>query len=232
MSDVANFITRWGRLKRVAELKRTYEGASREDTTLSCIGATNAASEDADAEKPRHAAPVFDPASLPSIDSITASTDIRAFLEPLVPPELARSALRRAWVSDPVIRNFIGIAENQWDFNDPTALLGFGPSQDTGDAPPALAAQAIARLSIPLDESAALPPNHGATIKERSTAADNSQRNGNDNKTGQAQVAFVTQKDREASDPNQLETGSRHRQSREGTSPGSVRNAHGSAMPR
>ena len=53
MSDVANFIARWGRLKRVAELKLTYEGALREDTTLSCIGATNAASEDADAENPR-----------------------------------------------------------------------------------------------------------------------------------------------------------------------------------
>jgi hypothetical protein len=230
MSDVANFIARWGRLKRVAELKRTYEGALHEDTTLSCIGATNAASEGADAEKPRHAAPVFDPASLPSIDSITASTDIRAFLEPLVPPELARSALRRAWLSDPVIRNFIGIAENQWDFNDPAALPGFGPLQDTEDEPPV--AQAIARLSLPLDESAALPPNHCAATEERPTAADNSQRTRNDDKTGQAQVAFVTQKDREASDPNQLETGSRRRQSREGTSPGSIRNAHGSAMPR
>ena len=150
-----------------------------------------------------------------------------------MPPELARSALRRAWVSDPVIRNFIGIAENQWDFNDPAALPGFGPLQDTEDAPTAdLAAQAIARLSMPLDESAALPPNHCATTEEWPTAADNSQRTGNDDKTGQAQVAFVTQKDRGASDPNQLETGSRHRQSREGTSPGSVRNAHGSAMPR
>jgi hypothetical protein len=30
------------------------------------------------------------------------------------------AALRRAWVSDPVIRDFIGIAENQWDFTNPT----------------------------------------------------------------------------------------------------------------
>lgn len=236
MSEVANFIARWGRLKRVAELKRTCEGVLREDTRLSSIGATSAASEDADAEKPRHAAPVFDPASLPSIDSITASTDIRAFLEPRVPPELARSALRRVWGSDPVIRDFIGIAENQWDFNDPAALPGFGPLQDTGDAPPGLTAQAIARLSVSLDASAALPPDHCAATEKRPTAADDSQRTRIDDKTGRAQVAFVTQRDREASDPlpenNQLETGSRHRQSREGTSPGSVRNAHGSAMPR
>jgi TorA maturation chaperone TorD len=30
-------------------------------------------------------------------------------------------------VTDPAIRDFIGIAENQWDFNDPTAMPGFGP---------------------------------------------------------------------------------------------------------
>jgi TorA maturation chaperone TorD len=30
-------------------------------------------------------------------------------------------------VTDPAIRDFIGIAESQWDFNDPTAMPGFGP---------------------------------------------------------------------------------------------------------
>ena len=42
-----------------------------------------------------------------------------------MPAELTRAALRRAWVSDPAIRDFIGIAENQWDFNDPEAIPGF-----------------------------------------------------------------------------------------------------------
>jgi hypothetical protein len=68
----------------------------------------------------------FDPASLPSIDSITAETDIVAFLKSGVPTELTRAALRRAWTSDPAIRDFIGIAENQWDFNDPNGMAGFG----------------------------------------------------------------------------------------------------------
>jgi hypothetical protein len=68
----------------------------------------------------------FDPASLPSIDSITADTDIVAFLKSDVPTELTRAALRRAWTSDPAIRDFIGIAENQWDFNDPNGMAGFG----------------------------------------------------------------------------------------------------------
>ena len=44
-----------------------------------------------------------------------------------VPAELTRAALRQAWTSDPAIRDFVGIAENQWDFNDPNAIPGFGP---------------------------------------------------------------------------------------------------------
>src|SRR5260370_40134417 len=54
-------------------------------------------------------------------------TDIRSFLASSVPVELTNAALRRAWVPDPAIRDFVGIAENQWDFNDPTAMPGFGP---------------------------------------------------------------------------------------------------------
>ena len=81
-----------------------------------------------DAKPPAKAAPQpeFDLASLPSLDSITAATDIRAFLAPGVPKELARAALRRAWSADPAIRDFVGLAENDWDFTDPTAMPGFG----------------------------------------------------------------------------------------------------------
>ncbi|MGH8264059.1 MAG: DUF3306 domain-containing protein [Steroidobacteraceae bacterium] len=70
--------------------------------------------------------PGFDPASLPPLDSIGAASDIRAFLAPGVPEELTRAALRRAWVADPAIRDFIGLAENQWDFTDPDNVPGFG----------------------------------------------------------------------------------------------------------
>jgi hypothetical protein len=40
---------------------------------------------------------------------------------------LTRAALRRAWSADPAIRDFVGIAENQWDFTAPNDILGFGP---------------------------------------------------------------------------------------------------------
>jgi len=69
----------------------------------------------------------FDPASLPPIESITAETDIRAFLAPGVPSELTRAALRRTWTSDPAIKNFVGLADYDWDFNAADAMAGFGP---------------------------------------------------------------------------------------------------------
>src|SRR5204862_3081180 len=76
-------------------------------------------------EDPR--TPEVDLSSLPPIDSIDAGTDIPAFLRKGIPQELSRAALRRAWAADPAIRDFVGLAENAWDFNDPNAMPGFGP---------------------------------------------------------------------------------------------------------
>src|SRR5271169_3373194 len=186
MSDVENFISRWGRLKRSAELKRSREADLREDATLSSAAATGAVGEGAGAEIQRSAAPAFDPASLPSTDSITASTNIRAFLQSGVPAELTRAALRRVWVSDPVIRNFIGIAENQWDFTDPAAIPDFGPWQHTGGVP-GFMAQAMARLDKSLDRSAVRLPDNFAATEKLPSATDDSQCKGIDRKTSEAQ---------------------------------------------
>jgi hypothetical protein len=102
---------------------------------------------------------------------------------------LTRAALRQAWATDPAIRDFIGIAENQWDFNDPTAMPGFGPMQET-DNVPALLARALGgrdKLAdmipeIPAPVESALPPlasrelsNPGQSLQrtsERLLAAD------------------------------------------------------------
>jgi hypothetical protein len=78
------------------------------------------------------AEPPFDPATLPPIDGITAASDVSAFLREGVPAELTRAALRRAWTADPAIRDFVGLAENAWDFTDPNAMPGFGPLEPTG----------------------------------------------------------------------------------------------------
>jgi TorA maturation chaperone TorD len=123
MSDSEDFLARWLRLK--GESERTVPAP----------------------ELP--SAPAFDPASLPPIESIVADTDIRQFLQAQVPEELRRAALRSAWTADPAIRDFVGIAENQWDFNDHAAMAGFGPLEVTNY----LVAQALGNLN-PADQEA------------------------------------------------------------------------------
>jgi hypothetical protein len=119
-------LSRWSRLKREA-VAEGQAGADRDDTQARFVGPANTQPE---AELDQG---LVDPQDFPPIDTITVDTDIRAFLKSRVPAELMRAALRRAWTSDPAIRDFIGIAENQWDFNDPTAIPGFGPLLETDD---------------------------------------------------------------------------------------------------
>jgi hypothetical protein len=140
MTSSENFVLRWARLKNESDTGLKTEAVGPEpqpqqvasvDTKMPSLRQQNEAVEEP-----------FDPASLPSIEMITVDTDIRGFLQSRVPAALTRAALRRAWASDPAIRDFIGIAENQWDFNDPTAMPGFGPMLEM-DKLPALLARAL-----------------------------------------------------------------------------------------
>ena len=98
--------------------------------------------------------PEFDLASLPSLNSITAVTDIRAFLSPGVPKELARAALRRAWSADPAIRDFIGLAENAWTSPIPRDA-GFG-ALPAGYDVKKLVAQIFGESEKPVESQAAV----------------------------------------------------------------------------
>ena len=61
----------------------------------------------------------FDAATLPPVESIGNGSDIGPFLASGVPADLTRAALRRAWSTDPTIRDFVELSENSWDFNAP-----------------------------------------------------------------------------------------------------------------
>src|SRR4029079_1229496 len=78
-------------------------------------------------EAPAKPETTVDLTKLPSLDEIVAETDISGFLQQGVPTDLARAALRRAWTSDPAIRDFVGLQENDWVFNKPGPEEGFGP---------------------------------------------------------------------------------------------------------
>jgi hypothetical protein len=155
MTAPENFVSRWVRLKgEVASTRKTEPVAEAPHPA-----ATVTPELESDSTPHGNHATIdeaFDPANLPSIETIAAETDIRAFLRSGVPAELTRVALRRAWASDPAIRDFIGIAENQWDFNDPDAIPGFGPLR-ASDNLPGLLQQALGNGDRLEETLAALP---------------------------------------------------------------------------
>ena len=187
MSEPDNFLSRWSRRKRAAA-----EQKAEPDQTGTVDEPAAQAAEEAGPAKPvatrppelrapAPAEPAFDVSSLPPIDSIVADTDISAFLKPGVPSALRHAALRRAWTTDPAIRDFKGLAENDWDFNDPDAIPGFGKldadfdvrklvaqvfGEKTSDAAPAESAAPAASLAAVRAGAAAVRVHDVAETKQ------------------------------------------------------------------
>jgi hypothetical protein len=66
----------------------------------------------------------------PSLDDLTAESNLAAFLRENVPEHVKKAALRKMWSLDPAIRDHIGLVENGWDFNQPESIPGFGSIAD------------------------------------------------------------------------------------------------------
>lgn len=112
MSDDEPFLTRWSRRKREAAVRLPEP--------------QKPAAGEAQAVPPAPEPPVTAELPLPPIESIQAATDLQPFLASTVPAELTRAALRRAWIADPAIRDFVGLSENAWDFTASDGVPGFG----------------------------------------------------------------------------------------------------------
>jgi len=111
-----DFFSRWSRRKRAAvappepKPAATGEGAPAEE----------AAVKEVTAETP--------PLELPSVETLTAGSDLTAFMQAGVPARLRNAALRRMWSLDPEIRDFVGDARDYaWDWNLPGGVPGTGP---------------------------------------------------------------------------------------------------------
>ena len=158
VTEPENFLERWSK-RKITERDRS----TADQTTADKKTADDRASGDdqasaivpprSDATAPPSSDETFDFTQLPSIDSIGANTDVTAFLRPGVPSELTRAALRRAWSSDPAIRDFVGLVENGWDFNDPSAMPGFGP----------ISPEEVARLTAQIISALPEAPREPAT---------------------------------------------------------------------
>jgi hypothetical protein len=117
MSDQEKFLSRWSRRKLDPADKQAAEQSPP---------AADAPSAKPAPPAPKAEAPEFDIGTLPSLESIGAKSDIRAFLQAGVPSARRHAALRRAWSADPAIRDYIGPNENFWEAAGPGGVPGFG----------------------------------------------------------------------------------------------------------
>jgi Protein of unknown function (DUF3306) len=129
-----DFLRRWSRRKAAAKAEPPPE-APREEEAVKPEAQPEPAAEGTAEE--------VDLSALPPLDSITSTTDITAFLRKGVPEALRTAALRKMWTSDPAIRDFIGLSENSWDFNDPGSIPGFGPLEMSADQVRQMAAELV-----------------------------------------------------------------------------------------
>jgi hypothetical protein len=115
------FLTRWSRRKREARQALAAEPAAGDSDMAP------AAPSDAEVGPAAKAVPA-EPLPLPSLDDIAAGKDVTAFLQAHVPEALRTAALRKLWVTDPMIRDFIEMADYQWDFTNPDSIPGWSSS--------------------------------------------------------------------------------------------------------
>jgi hypothetical protein len=174
MSNDKDFLARWSRRKHHAATDKIRQSKS-ESTPDDIVSGTPVALAQGENRLP------FDPASLPTIESIGAESNISAFLEAGVPGDLARAALRRVWSSDPAIRNFVGLSENSWDFNAPGAMPGFGPidGEEVGrlltrllGEPDTIAAAVHPPVISPLAEDSQKPAGESDPVENQATNAE------------------------------------------------------------
>jgi hypothetical protein len=104
MSD--EFLARWSRLK--GEARREAAAAPAPPPTADAV------TED-------------EIAALPKVDELSVDSDVTAFLRRGVPAALRNAALRRMWLLDPAIRDFVGHARDyDYDWNTPGGVPGYG----------------------------------------------------------------------------------------------------------
>lgn len=190
MSD-EGFLKRWSRRKRTDIPPAAADSASVETPPTNLPPQTGEASSEvadgariapspvergkagtgvtpqAPSASPKQDDDAIDPAALPPIESLGPDSDYTVFLKKGVPEALRNAALRKAWMSDPFIRDFRGPAEYALDYT--TAEFDLRPTDDVakmldGIFPPrALADEKPPAVPEPLPEALAAPAASGAT---------------------------------------------------------------------
>jgi hypothetical protein len=239
MSEPEDFLSRWSRRKREAVEKT--DDAQAHEPARAFEGETPAAETKPPAVGDKPAEAPFDLKTLPPIESITAATDIRPFLVPGVPAELARAALRRAWSADPSIRDFVGLAEYAWDYHQPGSMAGFGPLEMTDEL-----RKTVARIigEISDEDKSGAPQTALPAVGEAENPSDikseMADSRAQPTTVGEVQLAQASPANRQdvAGEPEQLapshssHTAVQHQSTELETIPLIVRRGHGRALPK
>jgi hypothetical protein len=113
-----DFLGRWSARKLRARTEPLPEPAPElvPEASLPAAEAAEPASDKTDAE-------ILDELGLPDPDSLVKGDDFKAFLRAAVPARIRNRALRRLWVSDPVLANLDGLNDYEQDFTDAATVM-------------------------------------------------------------------------------------------------------------
>ena len=131
-----DFISRWSRRKLQTDATPSEPQVHETPAPASQTSETGRADEPAPAEAEQHDGEITaeELAALPSLEELTAASDITGFLRKGIPLALRNRALRRMWAIDPAIRDFVGDARDYaWDWNTPGGVPVSGPLPATMD---------------------------------------------------------------------------------------------------
>jgi hypothetical protein len=107
-----SFLARWSQRKREAKQPDPDAPVAQADVPSGPVPEGDAGQE-------------FDLSSLPKLEDLTPTTDIKVFLRKGVPEHLRNAALRKSWALDPAIRNYVNPAlDYAYDWNTPGGVPG------------------------------------------------------------------------------------------------------------
>jgi hypothetical protein len=112
------FLSRWSRRK---------QAIAKGDALVEPVEPTPAPEAEVSVVAPEPELP------LPSLDDMIPGGDVSAFLQKHVPDSLRNLALRKAWENDPVISNFIEMADYQLDYANPDSIPGWSSTLEGVD---------------------------------------------------------------------------------------------------
>jgi hypothetical protein len=110
--------TFWARRKAAVQAEAAAEAQAAQ---LAAQAAQAKALDDTQAEMTE--AELLESLGLPDPDSLTKGDDFSAFMARAVPEHLRRRALRKLWVSNPVLANLDGLVDHGEDYTDAATVM-------------------------------------------------------------------------------------------------------------